>query len=215
MVYSQQFLPVPTSVSKKPTPPKQQAAPSIAPGTAPPATQVAGPSSDARAASKDKGKGRALPGPYIDKVPASILSFEDDPYSYSLAFNDEYAANYATVLISDTVEHVAAILMGTAPAGNFASSSREGEELAVLHPKTLPSFNSQWKPWRLPIMKAMTRRWIFWPHSIKWSHWPTKLGKTSPHLRRASPKRGGYQIGYPRHAMTIYIYLPKISTKIQ
>ena len=71
----------------------------MAPGTAPPATQVAGPSSDTRAASKDKGKGRALPGPYIDEVPASILSFEDDPYGYSLAFDDneyddEYTADY-------------------------------------------------------------------------------------------------------------------------
>ena len=51
----------------------------MAPAAAPPVTQVVGPSSDARATSKDKGKGYALPGPYIDKVPAGIPSFEDDP----------------------------------------------------------------------------------------------------------------------------------------
>ena len=60
-----------------------------------------------RAVSKDKGKGHALPGPYIDKVPAGIPSFKDDPYGYSLTFddeeyNDEYAADYAAVLMSDT-----------------------------------------------------------------------------------------------------------------
>ena len=91
--------PGPSSVSKKPTPTKQQAAPSMAPATIAPATRVAGPSSDAKAVSKDKGKGRALPGPYNDEVPASIPSFEDDPYGYSLAFDDneyddEYAADY-------------------------------------------------------------------------------------------------------------------------
>ena len=113
---------------------KQKVAPSMAPAAAPPATNVAGPSSDARATSKDKGKGRALPHPYIDKVPAGILSFEDDPYGYSLAFDDneyddEYAADYA-----------AAILAGTAPAGNSASSSRQGGELAVLHPRNIAKF---------------------------------------------------------------------------
>ena len=91
--------PTTISVSKKPVPAKQKVVPSMAPAAAPPATQVAGPSSDVRAASKDKGKGRALPGPYIDEVPASIPSFEDDPYGYSLAFDDneyddEYAADY-------------------------------------------------------------------------------------------------------------------------
>ena len=67
--------PAPSSMSKKLAPAKQQVAPLMAPGTAPPATQVAGPSSDVRAVSKDKGKSRALPGPYIDEVPAgSCLS---------------------------------------------------------------------------------------------------------------------------------------------
>ena len=85
--------PAPTSMSKKPVPIKPQVAPSMVPATAPHATQVAGPS-DSRTASKDEGKGHALPGPYVNEVPASIPSFEDDPYEYNLAFNDdEYAAN--------------------------------------------------------------------------------------------------------------------------
>ena len=87
--------PAPSSASKKPTPAKQQAAPLMAPAATPPATQVAGLSSDVRATPKDKGKGHALPGPYIDEVPASILSFENDPYAYSLTFNDdEYDDKY-------------------------------------------------------------------------------------------------------------------------
>ena len=105
----------------------------MAPAAAPPATHVAGPSPDVRAMSNDKGKGLALPGPYIDEVPAGIPSFEDDPYGYSLAFN------YATAPTSDMAVRVAVILVGTAPAGNSASSSREGGELAVLHLETLPS----------------------------------------------------------------------------
>ena len=93
---------------------------------------------------KDKGKGRTLPGPYIDEVPTGIPSFEDDPYGYSLTFNNkydnEYAADYTTVLTSDTAARVAAILMGTTPAGNSASSSREGGEPVVLHPGNIAEF---------------------------------------------------------------------------
>ena len=125
--------PAPSSVSKKPTPTKQQAAPSMAPATTPPATQVAGPSSDTRAVSKDKGKGHALPGPYIDEVPAGILSFEDDPYGYSLTYNDEFNDEYAA-------DYAAAILAGTPPVGNSASSSREGGEPAILCPKNIAEF---------------------------------------------------------------------------
>ena len=75
--------PAHSSVSKKPTPAKQQAVPSRAPASTAPASQVAGPSSGTKTASKDKGKGCALPGPYNDEVPAGIPSFEDDPYGYS------------------------------------------------------------------------------------------------------------------------------------
>ena len=133
--------PAPTSMSKKPMPIKQQVAPSMAPATAPPETQVAGPSSDMRAAPKDKGKGCALPGPYIDEVPASILSFEDDPYRYNLTFNDDkFTVDYTAVPMSDTAVQVAAILVGTAPAGNSASSSREGGEPAVLYPENIAEF---------------------------------------------------------------------------
>ena len=126
-------------------PMKQKAVPSMAPAAAPPATNVAGPSSDMRAASKDKGKGRALPGPYINEVPAGILSFEDDSYGYSLAFDDDkyddkYAANYATARTSDMAACVAAILAGTAPAWDSASSSREGGEPAVLHLRNIAEF---------------------------------------------------------------------------
>ena len=86
--------PASSSVSKKPAPAKQQAAPSMAPASTAPASQVAGPSSGAKTASKDKGKGCALPGPYNDEVPAGILSFEDDPYGYSLAYNNnDYVAD--------------------------------------------------------------------------------------------------------------------------
>ena len=53
--------PAPSSADKKP-----------APASTAPACQVAGPSSDAKTTSKDKGKGHALPGPYNDEVPASI-----------------------------------------------------------------------------------------------------------------------------------------------
>ena len=136
--------PVPTSASKKPMPVKPQVAPSMAPAAAPPAPQVAGPS-DTRAMSKDKGKGCALPGPYVDEVPAGIPSFEDDPYGYNLAFNDnefnnKYTANYTAVPISDTAARVAVILVQTAPAGNSASSSREGGEPVALHPKNIAEF---------------------------------------------------------------------------
>ena len=61
----------------------------MAPVTTPHATQVAGPSSDVRATPKDKGKGCALPSPYINEVPAGILSFEDDSYEYNIAFDDD------------------------------------------------------------------------------------------------------------------------------
>ena len=137
--------PTTSNVSKKPTPTKQKAVPPMAPATAPPAANVAGPSSDVRAMSKDKGKGCALPGPYIDKVPAGIPSCEDDPYGYSLAFDDneydnEYAADYAPTPTSDMTARVAAILMGTAPAGNSASSSRERGEPAVLHLRNITEF---------------------------------------------------------------------------
>ena len=54
--------PAPSSASKKPVPTKQQAAPLMAPATAPPATQVAGPSSDARATSV------MIPEKYISKL---------------------------------------------------------------------------------------------------------------------------------------------------
>ena len=128
--------PAPCSVSKKPAPMKQQAAPSMAPAAIQPATNVAGPSSDARAVSKDKGKGRALPGPYIDEVPAGIPSFKDDPYGYSLTFDDDkYDDEYAAAPTSDTAVCVAAIL-----AGNSVSSSREGGEPAVLHPGDIAEF---------------------------------------------------------------------------
>ena len=42
--------------------------------------------------------------------------------------------------MSDMAAHVAAILAGTAPAGNSASSSREGGEPAVLHPGNIAEF---------------------------------------------------------------------------
>ena len=93
--------PAPSSASRKPAPAKQQAAPSMVPASTAPASQVAGPSSDARTMSKDKGKGCALPGPYNDEVPAGIPSFKDDPYGYSLAFNDEYAADYGLCCCAD------------------------------------------------------------------------------------------------------------------
>ena len=50
--------------------------------------KILGPSSGAKTLSTDKCKRRALPGPYNDKVPAGILSFKDDPYGYSLAYDD-------------------------------------------------------------------------------------------------------------------------------
>ena len=98
-----------------------------------------------RTTSKDKGKGRALPGPYNDEVPASIPSFEDDPYGYSLAYDDDeydddYVADYAAAPTSDTAVCVAAILAGTTQTGNSASSSREGGEPAVLHPENIAKF---------------------------------------------------------------------------
>jgi hypothetical protein len=98
-----------------------------------------------KAASKDKGKGHALLGPYNDEVPAGIPSFEDDPYGYSLAYDNdeydnEYIADYAAVPTSDMAARVAAILAGTTQTGNSASSSREGREPAVLHPKNIAKF---------------------------------------------------------------------------
>ena len=95
------------------------------------------------AALEDKGKGHALPGPYIDKVPAGIPSYEEDPYRYNLAFDDnefEYAADYTSTSTSNMVACIAAILSGTTPAGNSASSSRVGGELTVLHPENLAEF---------------------------------------------------------------------------
>ena len=136
--------PAPMSTNKKPMPIKPQVAPTMVPATAPPATQVAGPS-DTRAMSKDKGKNCALLSPYIDEVPAGIPSYEEDPYEYNLVFDDhnfnnDYTTDYATMLMSNTVDHVAVILSGTAPVGNSASSSRVGGEPAVLCPETLAEF---------------------------------------------------------------------------
>jgi hypothetical protein len=117
----------------------------MVPASTAPASQVAGPSSDVRTTSKDKGKGRALPGPYNDEVPASIPSFEDDPYGYSLAYDDDeydddYVADYAAAPMSNMAVRVAVILAGTAQTGNSASSSREGGEPAVLHPENIAKF---------------------------------------------------------------------------
>ena len=136
--------PAPTSTSKKLMPVKPQAAPTMAPAATPPATQVARPP-DARATSKDKGKGHALPGPYIDEVPAGIPSFKEDHYGYNLAFDDnkfddEYAANYTATSTSNMAARVSVILTWTTPAGNSATSSTMGGELAVLHLENLAEF---------------------------------------------------------------------------
>ena len=65
--------PAPMSASKKPMPVKLQVPPTTVPTAAPPAMHVAG-QSDVHSMSKNKGKGYALPGPYIDEVPVGILS---------------------------------------------------------------------------------------------------------------------------------------------
>ena len=104
-------------------PVKSQAALTMVPAT-PPTTKVAGPS-DAQATLKEKGKGCALSSPYINEVPAGI------PYGYNLSFDngefdEDYAAEEQHALTSNTVAHIAVILLGTAPTGNSASSSRGG-----------------------------------------------------------------------------------------
>ena len=86
-----------------------------------------------------------MPDPYNDEVLASIPSFEDDPYGYSLAYDDDeynndYVADYAAASTSDTAACVAAILVGTTQTGNSASSSRKGGEPAVLHPANIAEF---------------------------------------------------------------------------
>ena len=175
--------------------------------TTPSATQVAGPSSDVRAASKDKGKGRALPGPYIDEVPASIPSFEDDPYEYNLTFDDDkfddkFAANYTAVLMSDTAACAAAILAGTTPAGNSASFSREGGEPAVLHPENIAEFTLA-----MEAMEAAHREGNDWKMDLlaslcKVVSMAYKSGKNQSPLKKSITMHGGYQIGYLCHAMT-------------
>ena len=126
-------------MSKKPTPIKSKAVLSMVPATAPPTMEVAGPS-DAPTPVKDKCKGHALPSPYIDEVPADILSFKGDPYGYSLSFDNDkfsdsdYTANEAHVSTSDMATCVCVILSGTMPTGNSGSSKRGGKELAVLCP---------------------------------------------------------------------------------
>ena len=198
--------PAPMSTSKKPTPIKTQVAPTMVPATTPPATQVAG-QSDMRATSKDKGKGRALPGPYIDKVPVGILSYEEDPYGYNLTFDDNkfdnnYAADYPAALMSNMVDCVAAILSGTTPTGTLQVPQEWGESQQYSTLKPLLSLGLPWMTWRLPTTRAITGRWIFWPPFIKWSQWPTNWGKCNPCSTRASPTHGRYQDGYLQHAMT-------------
>jgi hypothetical protein len=188
--------PAPTSMSKKPTPVKPQVVPSMSPATAPPATQVAG-FSDARAASKDKGKGQALPGPYVNKVPAGIPSFKEDPYGYNLTYNDdEYTADYATPPMSDTAARVAVILVGTFSAGNSASSSRAGGELAVLHPKNIVEFKLAMEAMKAAHCEGNDRKMDLLASICKVVSLAHKSGKTSPCSKRASPMHGRYQIGY-------------------
>jgi hypothetical protein len=91
----------------------------MVPASTAPASQVAGPSSGVKTASKDKGKRCALPGPYNDEVPAGIPSFEDDPYGYSLT--------YDSGIMSDpgrSWDTVMTELMKVAVTGSSSSSLR-------------------------------------------------------------------------------------------
>ena len=70
----------------------------------------------------------------IGILKCGIPSFEDDPYRYSLVFDDnKFDDKYAT-------DYAAVILVGTTPTGNSTSSSREGGEPAIHHPKNIAKF---------------------------------------------------------------------------
>ena len=190
--------PAPTSMSKKPTPVKLQAVPTTAPATTPPATWVAGPS-DVKAMSKDKGKGHMLPGPYINKVPVGIPFFKEEPYEYDLAFDDdEFNNKYAMVSMSNTV----ACIVGTTPAGNSSSSSRVGGEPAVLCPENLAEFRLTMDAMEAAHHEGNDQKMDLLASICKVVLSAHKLGKTNLCSKGASPTHGGYQNGYPRHAMT-------------
>ena len=168
----------------------------MAPASTAPASQVAGPSSGVKTVSKDKGKGRALPGPYNDEVPADIPSFEDDPYGYSLAYDDdEYNNDYIA-------DYTAAILAGTTQTGNSVSSSRKGGEPAVLHPTNIAEFQLTMEAMDAAHREGNDRKMDLLASLRKVVSLAHKAAKTSLRLKRASRRCGGYQIGYPRHDMT-------------
>jgi hypothetical protein len=93
-------LPVTMSMGKKPVPIATNAGPSTVPAAVPPATQPAG-ASNLSIAAKDKGKGHALPGPYLDELPKGTPSFEEDPYGYFLSYDDDETC----AAVSDTARH--------------------------------------------------------------------------------------------------------------
>jgi hypothetical protein len=121
------------------------AGPSTVPVTVPPPAQSTGPS-DVPSTMKDKGKGHAAPGPYINEMPKGMLSFEEDPYGYSLEFDNDkfndlnYDADQVCAAVLDTTRCMTVILSGTASTGNSGSSETGGREPAVLRPKTMAEF---------------------------------------------------------------------------
>ena len=125
-----------------------------------------------------------------------IHSFDNDEV------HKDYAAEEQHMLMLNMAARVAAILLGPHLLGTHRVPQEGGGEPAVLHPKTMAEFRLPWMPWRLPIMRAMTRSLTFWPPSVMWSCWPTNQEKTNPHSKRASFLCGGCLTGYPWHVLT-------------
>ena len=126
----------------------------------------------------------------------TALTYDNDKY------DDDYIADYAAVLTSDMAACVAPILMGTAQTGNSASSSREGGEPAVLHPKNIAKFQLAMEAMDAAHREGNDRRMDLLASLRKVVSLAHKAAKTSLRLKRASRRCGGYQIGYPRHDMT-------------
>ena len=118
---------------------------SMGSATIPPEAHSAG-LSDVPAPMKDKGKGHALPGPYINEVPADILSFEENPYRYSLSYNNDefnnsnYNAKDMQAAVSETTKLIHTILSGTASNRNSGSFKGEERVCVILCSKAMAKF---------------------------------------------------------------------------
>ena len=83
---------------------------------------------------------------------------------------------------------VAAILVGTAPAGNSVSSSREGGEPVILHHKNIAKFQLAMEAMDAAHHDGNDQKMDLLASLQKLVSLARKAGKNQFHLRRASPK---------------------------